>query len=52
MATKMKQKKHRKFWLVIKVMILIMLLTVLAGGLFMYFKYARRNIYHRYIPKF
>lgn len=39
MATKMKQKKHRKFWLVIKVMILIMLLTVLVGGLFMYFKY-------------
>ncbi len=34
-----KVKKHRKFWLVVKIFILIILLSILGVGLFLYFKY-------------
>ena len=34
-----KIKKHRKFWLVVKIFILIILLSILGVGLFLYFKY-------------
>ena len=36
---KKKHKKHRKFWLGVKIFILLLLLTILFGGLFFYFKY-------------
>ena len=39
MAKSKKIKKHRKFWLVVKILILVILLTVLGGGLFLYLKY-------------
>lgn len=38
-AKKHKQKKHRKFWLGFKVFILLLLLTILVGGIVLYFKY-------------
>lgn len=34
-----KVKRHRKFWLVFKIIILVILLTILGVGLFLYFKY-------------
>ncbi|MBO6109143.1 MAG: transglycosylase domain-containing protein [Eubacterium sp.] len=34
-----KVKKHRKFWLVFKIIILVILLSILGVGLFLYFKY-------------
>ncbi len=34
-----KHKKHRKFWLVIKIFVLLLLTTILVGGLILYFKY-------------
>lgn len=34
-----KIKKHRKFWLVVKIFILVILLSILGVGLFLYFKY-------------
>lgn len=37
-----KQKKHRKFWLVFKLVILFLLLTILIGGLVFYFKYGKQ----------
>lgn len=36
---KKRQKKHRKFWLGVKIAILCLLVAILAGGLFLYFKY-------------
>ena len=63
MAKSKKIKKHRKFWLVVKILILVILLTVLGGGLFLYLKYGDEVIgmqqertccpvYGRYIPQF
>ncbi len=40
MAKKTKKvKKHRKFWLVVKIFILLFLLSILGLGLFFYFRY-------------
>lgn len=38
-AKKHKQKKHRKFWFGFKVFILLLLLTILIGGIVLYVKY-------------
>lgn len=38
-AKKHRQKKHRKFWFGFKVFILLLLLTMLIGGIVLYFKY-------------
>ena len=35
-----KIKRHRKFWLVFKIVLLVILLTILGVGLFLYFKYS------------
>ena len=65
MAKSKKIKKHRKFWLVVKILILVILLTVLGGGLFFVPQIRRRSdryaagsertccpVYGRYIPQF
>lgn len=36
-----KTKKHRKFWLVFKIVLLVLLLTILIGGLIFYFRYGK-----------
>lgn len=36
-----KKKKHRKFWLVFKIVVLCILLTILVGGLILYFRYGK-----------
>ncbi|MBQ6537572.1 MAG: transglycosylase domain-containing protein, partial [Eubacterium sp.] len=36
---KKRKKKHRKFWLGVKIFILLILLTILGIGVFLYFKY-------------
>lgn len=36
-----KQRKHPKFWLGFKVVLLLFLLTILIGGIIFYFKYGR-----------
>lgn len=36
-----KTKKHRKFWLVFKIILLLFLLTILVGGLIFYFRYGK-----------
>lgn len=38
---KKKQRKHPKFWLGMKVVLLLFLLTILIGGLIFYFKYGK-----------
>ncbi len=38
---KKRVKKHRKFWLGFKIVILLLLLTILFGGIFLYFKYGK-----------
>lgn len=38
---KKKQRKHPKFWLGLKVVLLLFLLTILIGGIFFYFKYGK-----------
>ena len=36
-----KQRKHPKFWLVFKMVLLLFLLTILVGGIIFYFKYGK-----------
>lgn len=38
---KKKQKKHPKFWLGFKIVLLIFLMTILIGGIVFYFKYGK-----------
>ncbi|MCR5691410.1 MAG: transglycosylase domain-containing protein, partial [Eubacterium sp.] len=44
MAKNKKVKKHGKFWLVVKVFLLIILSTILVGGLVLYIKYGDQVI--------
>ena len=36
-----KQRKHPKFWLGFKIVLLLFLLTILIGGIVFYFKYGK-----------
>ena len=38
---KKRQRKHPKFWLGFKIVLLLFLLTILIGGIVFYFKYGQ-----------